>query len=188
MPPEQPLCFGAYRLAGLRGPLWCGAQSGILGASLGGSRGQAGGAGAGGRVRCSARTRRARVTRALGRPPRLTGCATRSSALPPPVATRRGTPSVSQSSGMLQAACFMEWGGAHGHIDQGWIVEDGTPNELRPQSGLYHRLWTRRDTGLEMKGVEATVKTGSVRFIRPLAIHVRILQRIHDLFPFLFVS
>jgi hypothetical protein len=63
MPPEQPRCFGAYRLAGLHGPLWCGAQSGILGPSLGGSRGQAGGAGAGGRVRCSARTRRARVTR-----------------------------------------------------------------------------------------------------------------------------
>jgi hypothetical protein len=65
-------------------------------------------------------------------------------------------------------------GGAHGHIDQGWIVEDGTHNELRPQGGLYHRLCTRSDTGLEMKGVEATVKTGSVRFIRPIAIHVRI--------------
>jgi hypothetical protein len=26
MPPEQTLSFGAYRLVGPRGPLWCGAQ------------------------------------------------------------------------------------------------------------------------------------------------------------------
>lgn len=59
-------------------------------------------------------------------------------------------------------------------LDQGWTVEDGTHNALRPHGGLYHRLYTRSDTGLEMKGVEATVKTGSVRLIRPIAIHVRI--------------
>jgi hypothetical protein len=27
MPPEQTLSFGVYRLAGLRGPLWCGARA-----------------------------------------------------------------------------------------------------------------------------------------------------------------
>jgi hypothetical protein len=30
-------------------------------------------------------------------------------------------------------------------LDQGWIVEDGTHNELRPQGGLYYRLYTRSD-------------------------------------------
>jgi hypothetical protein len=115
MPPEQPRCFGAYRLAGPHGPRWCGPQAGILGPSLGGSRGQAGGAGAGGRVRGSTRTRRARVTR--DQPTWSAASAMRAGASgvweasAHPTAAARRVPRLTPKSQGWAAACYN--GGIH---------------------------------------------------------------------------